>query len=366
MSYSVGTLAGACPALLTGLAAVTNGALTELNTPVGFVQALVDPSNTQGVDIIQQAGGEEGHLKQVRVVFKQRVLPSEIATTKDCNTGTEKPRLEEVYSIAMERHHTITVKEQTIRLLCDAYSKYLSVPINARSTTGQSVSALQMLGEIVNDWMLDIDPMRQAINQDLLTAATLNTGKYQGGTALKTFDVIKTADHAVVYTGFNIFKQELSRLGMRGQPLMVGEGKMELAIMAANIGCCNTQGQDLGKMATNPGFKFYKDQYLGTAFGNADAFLAFMPGTMQLMSYNRYVGEFARPIGAKVRGTFPDPIIPGLKYDFSIEANTCSEYYDLKIDAYYDLFAAPSNVFKTGDRLAGVNGVVKGIATAQA
>ena len=365
MSYSVGTLAGACPALLTGLAAVTNRAYTELVTPVGFVQALVDPSNTQGVEIIQQAGGENGHLKQVRVVFKQRALPSEIATTKTCDPGVEKPRLEEIYSIAMERHHTIHVDEDTLRTLCDAYSAYQSVPVQSRAQNGVATNALNTLAELVYDWMLDMDPFRQAINSDLLTAALLNIGYYTDGTGSKNFDVIKATDNAFVLTGFNQFKQQLSRIGMRGAPIMVGEGNLELAIMAAQYGCCNLQGQDIGKMATNPGFKFYKDVQLGTTFGNANAFLAFMPGSMQLMSWNKYVGEFARAIGTKQRGTFPDPVIPGLRYDFSIQPNECGEYYDLKIDAYYDLFAAPTTMFKTGDRLAKVNGVVRGVATAQ-
>lgn len=366
MSYSVGTLAGVCPAILTGLEEVTNGAFTELITPVGFVQALVDPSNTQGVEIIQQSGGENGHVKQVRVVYKQRALPSEILTTKDCNSSVEKPRLEEIYSIAMERHHTIHVDEDTLRTLCDSHSDYKSLSARGLSQSGAAQNSLSALAEIVNDWLLDIDPMRQVINSDLLTAAVLNVGAYTDGTTSKSFDVIKASDNAFVLTGFNQFKQWMSRVGMRGAPIIVGEGNMELAIMAAQYGCCNTQGQDIGKMATNPGFKFYKDVQLGgsSAFNNANAFLSFMPGTMQLMSYNKYVGNFARQIGTKFRGTLPDPVIPGLVYDISIQPNECGEYYDLKIDAYYDLFAAPNTVFKTGDRLAKVNGVVKGIASA--
>lgn len=364
MSYSVGSLAGACPAILTGLANVTKNAYTDLITRVGFVQALVDPSNTQGVDIIQQAGGENGHLKQVRVVYKQRALPSEILTTKDCNPGTEKPRLEEVYSIAMERHHTIHVDEDTLRVLCDEYSNYATLNAKGLSQSGAAVASLNILSEIVYDWMIDMDPFRQAINSDLLTAALLNIGYYTDGTATKNFDVIKASDNAFVLTGFNRFKQELSRIGMRGFPIMVGEGNLELAIMSAQYGCCNMQGQDIGKMDTSPGFKFYKDVQLGTTFSNANAFLSFMPGSMQLMSWNKYVGNFTRQIGTKFRGTMPDPVIPGLKYDISIQPNECGEYYDLKIDAYYDLFAAPTTLFKTGDRLAKVNGVVKGIATA--
>jgi len=365
MSYSVGTLAGACPAILTGLEEVTNRAYTDLVTPVGFVQALVDPTNTQGVEIIQQAGGENGHVKQVRVVYKQRVLPSEILTTKDCDSGTEKPRLEEIYSIAMERHHTIHVDEDTLRVLCDEHSNYQTLAAKGLSQSGAAVASLSVLAEIVRDWLLDMDPMRQAINSDLLTASLLNIGYYTDGTASKNFEVIKATDNAFVLTGFNQFKQQLSRIGMRGQPIMVGEGNLELAIMAAQYGCCNLQGQDIGKMNSAPGFKFYKDVQLGTAFGNANAFLAFMPGSMQLMSWNKYVGNFTRQIGTKFRGTMPDPVIPGLMYDISIQPNECGEYYDLKIDAYYDLFAAPTTLFKTGDRLAKVNGVVKGVATAQ-
>lgn len=362
MAYSA--LAGACPAILTGLKQVTNGAFGNLITPIGLSQALVDPSNTQGIEIIQQAGGEEGHLKTVRILYKQRALPSDIKDTKDCNTVPEKRRLEETKTISMEKHHTITVKESTIRVLCDEYSRYQSIPVQSRTTSGAAQNSLQLLGEIVYDWLMDIDPMRQAINSDLLDAAVLNTGNYVDHSHTKDFTVIKAEDNAFVLTGFNRLKQELSRVGMRGEPILVGEGNLELAIMAAKYGCCNLQGQDIGKMDSNPGFKFYKDVQLGTAFSNANAFLSFMPGSMQLMSYNKYVGEYARPIGAKVRGTFPDPVIPGLKYDFSLEANTCSEYYDLKIDAYYDLFAAPLTMFITGDRLEAVNGVFKGVATA--
>jgi hypothetical protein len=366
MSYSVGSLAGACPALLTGLAEVTNNAYTNLITPIGFAQALVDPSNTQGVSIIQEAGSENGHLKQVRVVYKQRALPSEILTTKDCNAGTEKPRLEEIYSIAMERHHTIHIAEATLRALCDEYSNYASLAVKGLSASGSAISSLAVLAEIVYDWMLDMDPMRQAINADLLTAALLNTGAYTDGTATKNFDVIKVSDNAFVLTGFNQFKQWLSRMGMRGEPIIVSEGNFELAVMAAQYGCCNLQGQDIGKMNTAPGFKYYKDVQLGgsAAFNNPNEFLAFMPGSMQLMHWNKYVGQFAREIGTKQRGTMPDPVIPGFKYDFSIQPNECGEYYDLKVDAYFDLFAAPTTLFKTGDRLAKVNGVEKGVATA--
>lgn len=365
MAYS--NLAGVCPAILAGLGAVTNNAFSRLMTPVGFVQALVDPENTRGVQIIQQAGGEEGGVRQVRVVYKQRGLPSEIEDEKTCDPGEEKPRFEEIYTLALEKHHTIHVKEATLRTLCDGFAAYQSVPVNRRDSDGKAVNSLRILSEIVEELMSDLDPMRAAINSSLLTALALNTGKYVGGATTKDFLVLKSADFAVVLNGFIQLKQEMKRIGMRGLPILVGEGNLERASMVAEYGCCNLAGQDIGQMqGAGAGFKFYGDVQLGdsTHFNNENAFVGFMPGSMQLMSYNKYVGDYAGPIGTKVRGTLPDPVIPGLVYDISVQPDECNENYDLKVDAYFDLFAAPKTLFKTGDRLNGVNGVVKGVATA--
>jgi hypothetical protein len=75
----------------------------------------------------------------------------------------------------------------------------------------------------------------------------------------KNFNVIKAADNAIVLTGFNLWKQELKKIGMSGTPLVFGGGNIDLAIMAAELGCCNNAGQDLSLIGKTTGFKFYED-----------------------------------------------------------------------------------------------------------
>jgi hypothetical protein len=132
--------------------------------------------------------------------------------------------------------------------------------------------------------------------------------------------------------------------------------------MDLGYGCCNDGGFDFGKMAANAPFKFYSDYDMTTELGNANDFFAFFPKTVQMAVFNKYVGEFARPIGTMERGTLPDPFIPGLVYDVRILPNECGEYYDLYVNLDYDFWFAPDQ-FQAGDRLEGVTGVFKAQAT---
>src|SRR5690606_24113606 len=117
--------------------------------------------------------------------------------------------------------------------------------------------------------------------------------------------------------------QELARSTFRGTPITFGEGLWDLANMSLQYGCCNDGGTDFGTMMRNAGFKFYRDLQAGTALGSGDTFGAFMPGTMQLLAFNDYVGDFSRPIGTMSRGTLPDPALPGLRYDVRVLPNEC-------------------------------------------
>lgn len=357
---------GVCPAILVGIEEILspNGPGTMI-TPLA-VQALRDPENLRGVTVEQLGGGDQGHIKPVRIKYKQRALATEVTNAKNCISGVEKPMFEDVFNVGQHKQHAIKVSEATIRALCDTYSSLVRLNGSIDRGNAANTDGLMLMRDIVEELMADFDPIRQAINDSFLTAVALKIGTYQGGATTKNFNVIKAADNALVLTGFNLLKQEMKKIGMNGAPIVFGGGNIDLAMMAADYGCCNAAGQDFGVMKNQgAGFKFYEDYNdYTTLLGNANAFVSFFPKTIQMAVFNKYVGSFAKPIGSMERGTIPDPALPGVKYDIRILPNECGEYYDLFVNIDYDFWFAPTNQFKAGDRLAGVNGIFKGVATA--
>lgn len=364
-----------CPAILVGLnELITKNDSSVLVTPVGCVQALFDPENRQPNTVVQNVDAGSGHPKTVRVKHKQRSTKAETRTTKTCTDGDEKPYFEETFTPAQYREHSITVTEAKIRTLCDNASKLVKIQGGKFGDNQANAYSLALMAEVVSEIVMDFDGIRQAINDDILTSYVLNTGKYTDLTTSKSFNVYRSIDAAAgslgspVLDGYNRFKREMRRSTLNGNPIAFGEGLMELAVSSLNYGCCNNGGTDFGKMNGNPGFKWYTDYSAGTKLGNDDAFGVFMPGTVQFASFNDYVGSFASKLGIVERGTIPDPVIPGLVYDMRIIPNACSgstvvESYTVIIGLHFDLWAAPLTQFKSGDRLAGQNGVYKAIAT---
>lgn len=363
-----------CPAILVGLNEVlSKNDPNKLVTPIGFTQALFDPSNRKPDSVVQNVDAGNGHPKTVRIKHKQRSTKAETSTTKTCGDGLEKPWFEETFTPSQYREHSITLTEANIRKLCDAASALKAVPGgNFKDFKGNAYS-LALMSEIVEEILMDFDGLRQAINDDLLVSLLLNFGKYVDGSTSKTFNVYRSTDAAAgsvgspVLDGFNQFKREMRRTTMNGEPIAFGEGLMELAIMSLGYGCCNNGGTDFGKMNGDAGFKWYRDYQAGSRLANDNAFGVFMPGSLQFASYNDYVGSFARPIGVVERGTIPDPAVPGLVYDMRVIPVACTgsnvaEYYTVIIGLKFDLWAAPLTQFKSGDRLAPVNGVFKAIA----
>lgn len=357
-----------CPAILVGIEEIlTKNKLADLMTPVGLTQALLDPTNRNPETVVQNVDAGAGHPKSVRIKRKQPAAAGESSTSKNCTTGSETPWLEDNFTVNQYRQKTIHVTEATVRTLCDSSSALVPVPGGSFRDNKANAGPLSVISQIVEDLLLQLDGLRLDINNDLLTSWALAYGAYQGGGTSKNFSMYRSTDTAAgflgapILDGFVQMRREISRTTLNGEPIIFGEGILDLAVQSLNYGCCNIAGNDFGKMAGSPGFKYYKDFQAGTALGNANAFGAFLPGMAQFASYNEYVGGFTT-IGVMERGLMPDPKLPGIMYDIRFLPNECGEYYDLFVGLHFDLYTAPTNLFKTGDRRTGINGNFKGIA----
>ncbi len=351
---SIAQANGACAAMLTGIVNILENDPNKFATPIGGVQSTLDPANTRGVTM-EQLHNEGGHSRPVRISHKQRAIPSDITDAKSCDSGTEKPYFEEVFNVNQHAQHVIKIKESTIRNLCAAHSNWLKLKGD------NDMSVMREMGEEI---LMDLDAMYQKINRDFLTSIALNFGTWVGGATSKTFNVLKDADHALVLTGFNQFKQELKKVNAGANPIVFGGGNLDLAIMAAQYGCCNNAGQDFGVMKNQgAGFNFYADyEDMASYLGDANAFVAYMAKTVQFVTFNQYVGDFSRNFGTMERGTIPAPALPGKSFDIRLQPSECDEVYNLWINSDYDFYFAPNNLYQSGDRLASVNGIFKGVA----
>ncbi len=361
---------GACPAILIGLNALQPEQV-NLVTPSGLLQSTFDPSNMRGDSVINDFDAEGGHLKTVRVAYKQRATPDEIRDEKSCgDNGVEKDYFEENFTPTLYREHTIKVSEAKIRRLCDAHSAWVNLG-GARSQDAKGIQQqTQVMSELAMEIYMDMDALRTSVNRDLAEVYALKHGLWKGGDNSKDFQVYRTTNitglesGSVVPAGFNRMRQEIMRSTFRGRPIVFGDGNLFLASQALQYGCCNLGGVDISKMASNAGFNFYSDIDAPDILDDENTFGIYMPGTVQFASYNEYVGNFARPMGNIQRGTVPDLAVPGLRYDMRIKPNDCGEYYEVILGINFDLWVAPENQFKSTDALSGVNGAWIAQATA--
>lgn len=353
----------ACAAILVALKDISANDPTISRTPLAL-QALLDPTNTAGVTVQQTQFGESGHRKPLRIAFKQRKLVSEVRDSISCDGGTDVGYLEEDFDVTLQSQLPFRFSESRMRILCEAFSTWSAVPVQNRDKDQKAQSSLLLMKEMTDEIVQNFDVIRQAMNAKFLDAYALLEGGWQGGGS-KSYDMLKAADSSIVVKGFNIFRQDLAKMGLAGQPILFGGGNLDLAMMSLDFGCCNLQGQDLGQMASKADMKFYRDYSdMAAALGNANAFGAFYPKTVQYVQYKKYVGDFAGPIGNSVRGFLPDPQVPGLGYDFKMTPNECGEFYDIWLSADYGFYGAPVNAFAIGDRMQGVNGVLQATANA--
>jgi hypothetical protein len=374
---SILQLNGVCPAILVGLNEVLAEDPTYFNTPVGGIQSLMDPANKRGTTIQQEAYAGDGHQKIVRIMHKQRAIPSDITDEKTCDEGEEKPRFEETFEVQQHKQHVLKIKESTIRNLCSAWSDWVKIPgatssnPNDRATARMNPAAqgpLMIMREMAEEVIMDLDAFRQEMNTVFLTSVAAHIGAFtgQGGTpAAKTYNIIKSADNSLVLTGFNQFQQDLRKIGVSGRPIVFGGGNMDLALDSMKYGCCNDAGVDFGVMRTSGApFQFYRDYSdFSTYFTDDNSFIAFLPKAIQFVNYLKYVGSFATQIGTMARGTIMDPVL-GIDLDVRVMPNECGEYYNMWINSDFDFYFAPDNIFKSGDRLEAVNGIVEGIGAA--
>ena len=365
--------ANVCPAILTSLA------INEIFNPSNAAQyngtlgALHHPENLARGQVIRGANNDgTGHKKSVRVVYKRRQVADDAVSTKNCDLGPELPYIEEEVSINNYKGISYLVTEEKLRTFCEAYSSLQQ--ITGASTPGQIAGRAVQIGaaqgavsvalEIFNDMQLSIYGLKQAINQDLLGTLASGAGTWVGGNATNAYQV-QGADGGPYLDGLWDMKQDYTIAGQTSAPIIItGANALHRIWMndsrffgqAAN-------GINFAEVRARTGIAdLYYDENVAAELGNQTKAIIFAPGSALFLPFPQYVGNFGQ-IGTMTRFTMPMPGIDGMTMDVRILPNECDENYAIWMEAFYELYVPPTDMFTTGDNLDGVNGVFQATFT---
>lgn len=363
---SVNTAAIA-PAVL--LMAEDNGIQTSYNVDIysGAVGALVDPVNINaGNARIAQINNTDGHIREIRIDWKQRQVASAVVEAKNCEVGPQIPYFEETVPVNQYKGISFSMSEATVREFLSSTTELVRLTgvsdpgqiIQVAGGLGAAQSPLSVAREIFKDFIYSSNALVQAIDQEVVASIVAGAGNWITGNATETY-AVQAADGSAAPAGLFEMKQNIMVSGFRGTPIVIGgAGAFHRVYMndsryfgqAANGLNYSTVRTDLGVAG------FYYSENIAGAMSNQDSALVLMPGQVIFLPYLNYKGNFGK-IGNMFRFTMPLPGVPNLQVDVRILPDECEENYAVWMELYFDTFVAPTTLFASGDNLDGINGV---------
>lgn len=361
-----------CPAILTSLSDNLINNSANVNIHGGTLAALNDPSNLSTGTIIRQANNDgTGHSKDVRIVYKQRLTAEDTVTTKTCDFDGPLPYLEIPFSVTQYRGVSFSMTEEQLRVYCAAYSELVTLTgstdpnqiVQRANGIGRAGGALAVVREMFNDFQLAANALIQSMNQDLVTSIAGTFGAWYGNSGVigtETYAVEDSTNGSLIPKGLFTMKQAYMNSGFNGAPIVVGGGGALQRVwmndsryfgQAAN-------GLDYSTVRNNTGIaQFYFDPNItGAPLTSVNSAIVFAPGSLVYTPFLQYVGSFG-DIGIMKRFTMPIPGLPQVRCDVRILPDECNELYKVVMECYFDVFAAPTNMFKSDDDNYNINGV---------
>lgn len=326
---------GICVAIQSSLNAIlgnTNDPAMK-RTQVGYLQALVSPQNMAGVTIVPIDPGN-GKKKKVRITYIQRGVASDIAHSDSANCDAEvfpEPLEDEIEITKYIRTKWFGFNEEDMRLLCEADAEYRGRVMSSK-----------------------IDILMVELNKKLIALQASNFGEFNPyfyGAAYKDVAMLNCDGNAINYLGEAQITTDFQNLDSIAKPIVIGGGNLNIYAKMAKIGCCNDLGLNLDQAGQ---MDFYYDRFVDQILG-ANHFIGLVPGYVQLLTWNKYVGAYRKENEVFSAGTIVDPYT-GITLDMKwVYDYDCAEQYKVRFFLNYDLWFIPTNSFATGDELEGVN-----------
>lgn len=325
---------GLCEKVQQSLINTVSDAPSLKRTQIGYTQALTSQANTSGVEKVQVDQGN-GKKRTVRLKYIQRAgdeTEIQEADITDCSTEVERTPLDQDVDLtAFLRSPGLKFRESEMRKLCESDASYMQTVING-----------------------ELDLFFKVLNKKLLALQASGFGTFNGGDDYKSVVLLKGNNGAPNFKGEADIMEYFEDLDTMGRPIVVGGGNLSQYVRQVGIGCCNADGINLAQAGN---LDFYKDRFVESILG-ANAFIGLVPGMVQLLTWNKYKGEYAKESKTFSHGTIVDPVT-GIEVDMKWHYDDCADFYSLFFGVTYGLHFIPDDSFKAADELFGYNGSLK-------
>ena len=163
---------------------------------------------------------------------------------------------------------------------------------------------------------------------------------------------------------YSTLRNALDDSGATDGMFLAGGPALREYFQAAQAGCCASSGIDVGEMFAQYGYASAYDKRLRNALNDDAAFLAFVPGAVQVLSFYR------APANGNLWGvpsfqganyafsTVASPRLGKVAYDLTL-ADNCGTM-NITLTGAVQVIGLPTNIFAAGDEYHGVTGVFGG------
>lgn len=297
---------------------------------------------------ISQSVSDAGKVKNIKVVYDQRILESEVDETSGSRTCTSDTARKNNYTnytidpaVFLRADDSFTTAELATTCVDDVQS-LLAKKIFAIVDVLDRKVATKTMTELValyGDWGSNVS----GVTNDELVVTTL----------------ISEATKAVDYTAMADIDLALMQTGYCAPRLIAGGSKMYQYGKALNAGCCSVQGVDLLSMANQFGQSYSYDKRLASALGSELKSMVIQAGSVALIKYNE--STQVPNLGANYAKILVYSPRTGLPYDIVMK-DDCGTIHIVGY-ATTKLVGLPTDMFAVGDEYRGVTFVNKILVT---
>lgn len=316
--------------------------------PMPFLEAILATQNAAGIS--QSVSDGDGKVKNIKVVYDQRLLESAVTRSsgaRACTTTTETFNNYANYTIDPEAWAKASEKFETANLATVCTE-------DVQSMIAKKIAKV-----------IDVLERETATHtaQELVTLAgkwgTSTTGTINGSDELVLAQYAVTATKTIDYTSAVTLESALQQTGYCAPVMFFGGSQFADYMKFVNHGCCATSGVNVLDIAKEYGKSVMWDKRVKAALGSDAKSIGFQAGSLALIAYNE--APQVPNLGANYAKFRVNSPRTGLPIDI-VMSDVCGT---ISIIGYINtkLVGLPTDMFAVGDEYRGVTFVNKVLIT---
>lgn len=319
--------------------------------PMPTLEMILQTQKTAG---ISQQVSDNGKVKNIKVIYENRLLESAATNASGARTCTAVNQTYNNYTnYTLDPTQHVTANEvftvASLATLCEPFESFLAKKINKIIDVIERKVASNTAIEAV------------ALTGNYGTAVPLGStvGTVNGSKELIVSTLLSAAAKTMDYTTMGTIDLALMQSGYCDNPFIVGGSAMYQYARYAKAGCCAVTGVNIRDAFTQEGTPIFYDKRVVAALGSEAKSLIIQPGSVALITYN----EFNQ---TPFTGAGYDKFVllaprTGLPIDITISDN-CGTVSIVGY-AVTKLVGLPTDMMAIGDEYRGVTFVNKLIVT---